>query len=178
MDDDLQVWCDRAKELGADDVTPIAPVQVVTADWVRMKCQFGCDGFGDCLTCPPNSPTPRQTRDLLDEYRRALLLVKGPNRGYDESDERDLSLRKTATDLEYELFFAGYYKAWTMPCGPCEECQECDTSRPCVHPERARPSMEACGIDVFATVRNAGWQIEVVQDKDDEYRFFALVLLD
>ena len=41
-----------------------------------------------------------------------------------------------------------------------------------------RPSMEACGIDVFATVRAAGWEIEVVRDHDDSYRFFALVLVD
>jgi hypothetical protein len=38
--------------------------------------------------------------------------------------------------------------------------------------------MEACGIDVFATVRAAGWEIEVVRDRGDEYRFFALVLID
>ena len=38
--------------------------------------------------------------------------------------------------------------------------------------------MEGCGIDVFTTVRNAGRTIEVVQDEGDEYRFFALVLVD
>jgi len=27
-------------------------------------------------------------------------------------------------------------------------------------------------------VRNAGWTIDVVQDEDDAYRFFALVLID
>ncbi len=178
MDDDLQGWCERAKALGADDVIPIAPVQVVTADWVRMKCRFGCDGFGECRTCPPDSPTPRETRGLLDEYRRALLLCRGPNTGYDESDDHHLALRRAATDLERELFFAGYYKAWAMPSGPCEECEDCDTSVPCIHPERARPSMESCGVDVFQTVRNVGWEIEVVTSREDPYRFFALVLLD
>ena len=38
--------------------------------------------------------------------------------------------------------------------------------------------MEGCGIDVFATVRNAGWTIDVVRDRGDAYRFFALVLVD
>jgi len=38
--------------------------------------------------------------------------------------------------------------------------------------------MEGCGIDVFTTVRSAGWQLEVVQDEGDEYSFFALVLVD
>ncbi len=38
--------------------------------------------------------------------------------------------------------------------------------------------MEGCGIDVFTTVRNAGRTIDVVRDEGDEYRFFALVLVD
>jgi hypothetical protein len=38
--------------------------------------------------------------------------------------------------------------------------------------------MEGCGIDVFTTVSNAGWKIAVAQDEDDEYSFFALVLVD
>jgi len=38
--------------------------------------------------------------------------------------------------------------------------------------------MEACGIDVFTTVHAAGWEIEVVRNRTDDYRFFALVLVD
>ena len=38
--------------------------------------------------------------------------------------------------------------------------------------------MEACGVDVFTTVRNAGWEIDVVRTHESEYRFFALVLVD
>jgi hypothetical protein len=28
---------------------------IATAEWVRLKCRFGCDGFGQSLTCPPYS---------------------------------------------------------------------------------------------------------------------------
>ncbi|MCE5231071.1 DUF2284 domain-containing protein, partial [bacterium] len=31
----------------------IDPRTVPTAEWVRMKCQYGCGGYGGCLTCPP-----------------------------------------------------------------------------------------------------------------------------
>ncbi|HTX70182.1 MAG TPA: DUF2284 domain-containing protein [Thermoleophilia bacterium] len=44
-------------------------------------------------------------------------------------------------------------------------------------PEKARPSMAGCGVDVFTTVRNTGRTIDVVPDEGGEYRF-ALVLLD
>jgi hypothetical protein len=38
--------------------------------------------------------------------------------------------------------------------------------------------MEGCGLDVYATARNAGRQIEVVRTRQDGYRFFALILVD
>ncbi len=173
---ELAAWCERALELGAEAARPLAPQLVVTADWVRLKCQFGCDGYGSCRTCPPHSPAPEQTRRLLNGFSRAILLRVGPHTG--ASGGYSGTLRKAAAGLERELFLAGHYKAWAMGNGPCEICATCDTATPCVDPEHARPSMEACGIDVFATVRNAGWEIEVVADREDRYRFFALVLVD
>jgi predicted metal-binding protein len=176
--DDLLAWCSRALALGADAAKPLAPGLVVTADWVRLKCRFGCDGYAQCRTCPPLSPTPSETRRLLDEYSRALLLRVGPHTGRDDSDRRSADLRYAAVELERELFLAGYHRAFSLGAGPCELCGTCDMERPCVDPEHARPSMESCGIDVFATVRNADWEIEVVRDASDAYRFFALVLVD
>jgi len=176
--DDLAAWCDTALRLGADAATPIAPALVVTADWVRLKCQYGCDGYGLCRTCPPHTPTPVETRRLVDGYSRAILLGSGPHAGYDDSIGHSARLRRVATDLERLLFLAGHYRAWSLGCGPCETCQVCDLEQPCVDPEHTRPSLESCGVDVFATVRNAGWTIDVVRDHEDEYRFFSLVLVD
>lgn len=43
---------------------------------------------------------------------------------------------------------------------------------------RARPSMEACGIDVFKTARDNGFPIEVVRTRDEEENIFGLVLVE
>ena len=59
-------WVERAQELGAAGAALISPASVVTAQWVRLKCQYGCGLYGHCLTCPPHSPTPQLTRRLLD----------------------------------------------------------------------------------------------------------------
>ncbi len=171
-------WCARALELGADGATAVATSAIVTAEWVRMKCLYGCDDNGSYRTCPPNAPDPGHTRRLLDEFSRALLLRGGPHHGRALSDPMSRKLNDAALKLEGELFLAGFYKAWMMGAGPCDYCGTCELESPCVAPERARPSMEGCGVDVFATVRNAGWQIEVVADEDDAYSFFALVLVD
>ena len=38
--------------------------------------------------------------------------------------------------------------------------------------------MEACGIDVFATVRKHGFAIEVVRTHGDPQHYFGLVLIE
>jgi len=80
--------------------------------------------------------------------------------------------------LERELFLAGYHRAWGMGASPCAFCETCNLAGPCRFPRQARPSMESCGIDVYTTVRQAGWEIEVVQTPEAPFRLFALVLME
>ncbi|MCS7242665.1 DUF2284 domain-containing protein, partial [Candidatus Caldatribacterium sp.] len=82
------------------DFAIVDPREVVTGEWVRLKCQYGCDGFGQCLTCPPYSPEPSRTRSVLDSYQRAILLWQ---------PETWQDLRRTCAELERELFLLGYY---------------------------------------------------------------------
>ena len=72
----------------------------------------------------------------------------------------------------------GYYKAWSMKCGPCDLCKECNLSGSCRHGLEARPSMEACGIDVYKTARDNGFPIQVVRTRDAEMNVFGLVLVE
>jgi predicted metal-binding protein len=170
-------WVARAVELGADAAQVIRPNQVVVAEWVRLKCQYGCGGYGMCLTCPPHSPTPEVTRQVLRHYQQALLLrVEG--KGLEEEDRQRRRLQEVVAALERELFLAGYHRAWGMGAGPCVFCETCNLSGPCRFPRQARPSMESCGIDVYTTVRQAGWEIEVVQTPESPFRLFALVLME
>jgi predicted metal-binding protein len=87
-----------------------------------------------------------------------------------------------STELERELFLAGYYKAFGMGDGPCFRCGQdessCALGDGCRFPELMRPSMEACGIDVYKTVRDNGWQIEVVQTRSDQTTDIGLALIE
>ncbi len=151
------------------DFKLVDPREVVTGEWVRLKCQYGCDGFGTCLTCPPYSPEPQRTQGILHSYTRAILLWQ---------PENWQNLRRTCAELERELFLHGYYRAFAMPSGPCELCDPCPREYPCRHPELARPSMEACGIDVYATVRKFGFPIDVVRDRSCRANYYGLVLVE
>jgi len=169
----LEAYCQRAVEMGVDGAREIDPSSIVTAEWVRMKCQFGCPGFGNSHCCPPHSPTHDVTRKVIDSYRKAILLHKRLEKG-----ERGKGVTEIVVSLEIEMFLDGYYKAWSMGAGPCRLCKECDLAIPCKQGYRARPSMEACGIDVFKTARDNGFPIEVVRTRDQERNIFGVILAE
>lgn len=170
----------RALELGASDAVILAPAEVVTAEWVRLKCLFGGCATGRCLTCPPFSPEPARTRHLLGEYRTVLLLrldVQPAEAGEWLAWSRRLA--GIALDLERELFLAGRYRAFAIAGGrPCDLDEACGRPEECDVRAQVRPGPAGCGIDVFATAAKAGWPLDVVRAADDPYHLFALVLVD
>jgi predicted metal-binding protein len=169
----LDHYCNKALEMGIHGAKRIDPRSVVTAEWVRMKCQFGCPGFGMSLCCPPRTPTPEVTRKVIDSYQKAVLLHRRLGKG-----ERSKLLNEMMVRLEIEIFLDGYYKAWSMGSGPCRLCKECDVTDSCKHGYEARPSMEACGIDVFKTARDHGFPVEVVRTHEEERNVFGLILVE
>jgi predicted metal-binding protein len=176
---DLKKYCDRSLENGATSAKPILPSSVVTAPWVRWKCQFGCGGYDSSYCCPPHTPTYEETRKVLDSYQRALLFHIQTS--LTAGRERLLKkFRHSLIDLEEEIFKDGYYKAFVFLAGPCDVCKECGKfmGDSCNNRYRARPSMEACGIDVFQTVRNNGFHIETLRNETEPRNTFCLMLVD
>jgi predicted metal-binding protein len=169
----LEIYCKKALEMEMDGAKVIDPQSIVTAEWVRMKCQFGCPGFGMGLCCPPYTPTPEVTRKVIDSYQKAILLHRRLKKG-----ERIKAFNETLVHLEIEIFLDGYYKAWSMGSGPCRLCKECDLTGFCKHGYEARPSMEACGIDVFKTARDNGFPIEVVRTHREERNIYGVILVE
>lgn len=156
----------RAREMGAREARVIPAKSIVVAEWVQMKCQFGCDGFGQSLTCPPYSPAPDMTRRMLAYYRHALLV-----HGDAYTDIHALIPR-----LEREIFLDGYFKAFGMGAGPCQLCEKC--GKFCRHPDQTRPSMEACGIDVYTTVKSNGFPIQVLKGAGCRGNYYGIVLIE
>jgi predicted metal-binding protein len=169
----LEVYCQRAVEKGMEGAKVIDAHSIVTAEWVRMKCQYGCPGFGGRLSCPPHAPTPEVTRKVIDSYGKAILLHQRLDKGSRSKDFNGILVR-----LEIEIFMDGYYKAWSMGSGPCRLCKECDVTGLCRHGYEARPSMEACGIDVFKTARDNGFSIEVVRSRGEARDIYGVILVD
>ena len=70
---------------------------------------------------------------------------------------------KLMTALETDAFKLGYRFAAAFAGGDCVLCEVCEgvDDGVCRHPFAARPSAEAVGVDVVATARAAGLEIEM-----------------
>lgn len=156
-----------ARKLGTDDAQLIDAASIVTAAWVRLKCQFGCEGYDAGYCCPPHTPTHAQTQAVIDCYRRGILI----------HCTKPGQLTPIVTQLEREIFLTGFYKAFGFGAGPCSLCSDCPPEG-CRHRDRARPSMEACGIDVYATAHANGLTVEVVKDRACPQHYYGLILID
>lgn len=176
MDDDLRSIAERAVGWGVLEVRAIPTSSIVVAEWVRLKCRYGCPNYGRRLDCPPNELTVDVTRRLLAEYRRALVLKLRRLPGY-RPEGSGLVHR-----MERELFLAQFYRAFAIGAGSCGLCPDECVRQPgrCPQPHQIRPAAESLGIDWFATLRNAGWELRVFSQRqtDELPPSYSLVLVD
>jgi len=168
-------YAEQALKAGVLEAKVIPVRNVVTAEWVRLKCQFGCGGFGKRLCCPPHTPTPEQMKRVLAGYHHALIYsyICTPS----DYRRKRLRIQRLAAEVERAAFLDGHYKAFGLVAGPCRLCKECDPASRCRHPYQARPSMESCGIDVYATARNSGIELEVATREDGPSKNINLILI-
>lgn len=165
---EMKTLCEDAVRLGATEAKIIAVSSIVVEPWVQMKCRFGCAYYNKSKTCPPFAPDYKETRDILGCYRHAILI---------EGQPPGKSFKEMLLKLELDASIAGFHKAFAMGAGPCPLCPECPEEQPCIMPYHARPSMEACGIDVFQTVRNNGFEVRFLEERGTYVKYFGMVLL-
>ncbi len=181
---------------GACAFVKVCPSNIITAQWVRLKCQYGCKYYGMHLTCPPYSPTPDETRRVLDEYSVAYLIKYEGFLGFDtlppkalKASIHDLSIHvcDAVAAMERHAFLSGYHKAFSYGAHKCMRCQDCALkdapgSQTCKFAAVARPSLEAAGMDIFRTAELAGLSIGISPTKGvacpEDLPTFTLLLLE
>ncbi len=179
MDDRAQLEALFA-EHGYTDFKWIQPKDIVVAQWVRMKCMFGCADYGRNASCPPNVPDVPECRRFLDDYRVGVMLhfekrMDNPEDRHAWSREVNQGLLK----LERAAFLAGYEKAFLLSMDSCSLCADCSGVREkCKEPRSARPAPEALGIDVYSTARQHGYPIQVLSDYTKTMNRYAFLLIE
>ncbi|MBN1677780.1 MAG: DUF2284 domain-containing protein [Candidatus Thermoplasmatota archaeon] len=189
----------EAKRLGATDAKAISARDIFVDERVRFKCLVPlCHNYGRHLMCPPDLPSPSAFRKIVDSYHRAILVqlesdvdladrpkgrLDGKTAGRSERTKggnvAENRLHAIINNLEALAFGKGFYLAAGLigsECLLCEECVGRHDPGGCRHPFKARPSMQALGIDVIKTSRKAGLPLEF--SSNGSVRWTGLLLLD
>ncbi|PIQ95758.1 MAG: hypothetical protein COV67_13125 [Nitrospinae bacterium CG11_big_fil_rev_8_21_14_0_20_56_8] len=138
---------EEALALGAIKSKIIQTKTIALGSWVKLQCQYGCTHFGKRYTCPPCSPTSDELSEILLDYEKALLIHGGS----------ELKMHEIVLHLEGRFKSKGFYKAFALTPTPCDLCSPCTIETHCQYPDKARPTLQACGINVSQTVQNNGW---------------------
>ena len=163
----MEKFHDMLQNGGANLAVTIDAKTISTAAWTTYKCRYGCDYYGKGHFCPPNTPTWKQTQEMIDCFQYGILFRCHTLE----------TVTPLAVSVAKELFLSGYYKAIAFGSGPCQKCKKCNPTA-CNFPKDNVPAMEACGIDVFATVRANGLHIQTLRAANEVHNYFGLLLVE
>ena len=159
IEDALDLGCLNAKVIQIRNIT--------LGSWVKLKCQFGCAYYGKRFTCPTATPTSDEMAEILMDYEKAIV-VEMKN----SSEVHDAVL-----NLENRYKQKGFYKAFALDALPCNLCEECTIDTQCHYPEKARPTLQACGIDVPQTMSNIGWGFDAAFEGCTDEHSVGMILI-
>ncbi len=162
-----------ALRIGASRALVLPTRQLAVRDSARAKCYIpACKFYGSSIMCPPHNPlTPDLTRKIVAEYEYGILFqLDAPVEDFVGEEWRrrhiptELRHKEILAKLEGKAFYMGFPRAMGFAAGECSLClpqNACAVLQggSCAHPLQARPAMEACGFDVFAIAKKAGWEL-------------------
>ncbi len=150
-----------ALDCGAAKAAYITADQIVmSADFRKICEENGCGMFGRCWMCPPHIGNIDELMAQVRSFPKAMLYQ---------------SIREIEDSFDIEgMFEAGYKHAQLsqkihqqvmaddsieilhLSCGGCRLCETCAkaSDEPCRFPDKALPSLEGYGIDVYHTCKD------------------------
>ena len=114
-----------------------------------------CGNYGKCWQCPPNVGTPEEQKKRFSAYPQAFVFTTK----HDVEDSFDIE-GMAAARVEHERVEDMIRPALpegsvVLGAGGCNVCEKCAYPEPCRFPEKARSSVEACGINVVSLAKTA-----------------------
>ncbi len=195
-----------ALEKGAADAKIIPTSKVVVEDRVVLKCKVGCNHYGKTLACPPYTPSAEEFRKIVSEYSYAMFMKFASNaqaepevlaklmvaetdptvskeikekaaKFWQDWKDDKRKMLQTVVDLEKAAMNKGYSLAISFVSGHCQLCEKCNIkTKICAHPNLARWSEDAVGVNVKKTAANAGIMVTFPFAKNPES--FGILLID
>jgi predicted metal-binding protein len=120
---------------GMDRAKVISTEAIVVEKRAQAKCLIPrCTSYGKSLTCPPNTPSTDEVKEIVRDYRTAVIMqVDGSEeldgttellrRDYNWCYESVYKLHEALHNTECRAFNLGYYLALGMGGGDCRWCE-------------------------------------------------------
>jgi predicted metal-binding protein len=155
----------QALSLGLKTIVSFSPSRLVPEEKIRRLClENKCGNYNKHHMCPPRTGTLHEIESRLGAYRNGRLLqyecfldVPRDTEGLRRSK---LAFHRAVLQLEDMLRGDGFLNVLGLIGGDCALCDSCRaaarTPLPCAHPDRARASLEALGIDVLSLLESLG----------------------
>ena len=165
---------------GFDDFKWVTGKDINVAQWVRLKCLYGCNSYGKKSTCPPNVPTVSECEKLFSEYGSAVVFhFNGMFETSEQLTHWCKAINNKLSKLEKDVFLDGFYKTFVLFIDECNICADCSSERSeCKNKKIARPCTEALAVDVYGTVRKIGYPIKVIRESNEEINRYAILLIE
>ncbi|WP_028579289.1 DUF2284 domain-containing protein [Desulfogranum japonicum] len=157
--------------------TGASAAKVVSVDHVRVEQRLAglcreprCPSYGLAPGCPPHAMSPSAFDDMLAICVRVLVFKRDIPMKF-LYDKRRLevakSIHRIAAQVERAAKKIGYTGASGFAAGSCKElfcpnqeaCQVLEAGKSCLHPDNARPSLSAVGVDVKRLCDALGWKL-------------------
>lgn len=158
-------------DMGANDAKIISADSIVIHEEYVTYCET-CEGFGRTGFCPPHTEKPFIFKEKLRKYSHVLIFKTDvPTESLLTYKRYRFSrkIHQLAADMETFARSRGFPDALGLAAGSCKPlfCAEHETcsvldvpSAGCRHPDSARASLSAFGIDVFRLAESAGWEMK------------------
>jgi predicted metal-binding protein len=161
---------ETALRLGASDAVIVATDRIPIEERIIEMCRDPlCECYSMSAYCPPYVMKPREAKQWILLYKRALFfkIDVSPRRLFsDESFDIFRKIYVICSQLENLSSELGYFRSKGLAAGSCKSvfcrnipCEALLDGGKCRYPTLGRPSMEALGINVFRLVKDVGWKI-------------------
>jgi predicted metal-binding protein len=154
---------EQARKLGFDLCIEFDACLLVPDERIRGYCaENRCGSYDANHMCPPRVGWLEEVQAVLQDFTWGVLLQC--SRKVDVANDHEgvirtkLDFHRLVLRLERRLSKRGTTHVWGLIGGNCELCRTCTAieDKPCRHPDKARTSLEAIGVDVVAVLGKLG----------------------
>jgi predicted metal-binding protein len=175
----LKALIKLALRSGASGAAAISASDISVEDDLANLCREPrCESYGLSTSCPPYVSGSSGFRELLKNFKHAIVIkIDVPLEILLSSERRDIMklLHEIAAGIEQTAIKAGCPGSKAFAGGSCKNlfchdhasCRMLAEGGECRNPRRARPSMSGFGINVSKLMQAAGWTMNRYNSKTD-----------